>query len=83
MAREKLKKTGRTVRWWVRALLLLITLFLIAVIVTAVIIAQDPNSAANGVNGVFDALDDGAKAVLRAPIDFFSALNTFVERLFN
>lgn len=79
---QKRKRAMRTLRFWVRAVLLVLGLFVVAVVVAAVVIAQDPARAANDVNGVLDALDDGVRAVLYAPIHFFQALLTFVERLF-
>ena len=80
-AEGKPKKIRRRLRFWLRAFAALIVLFLVAVVVAAVVIAQDPNSAARGVNGFLSALDDGAKAVLYAPIAFFQALVSFVDQV--
>lgn len=71
----------KRIRFWLRGLLLLVVLFVVAVVVTAIVIANDPANAAGGINGFLSSIDDGAKAVLRAPIDFFGALLTFVERI--
>ncbi|MCI2423432.1 hypothetical protein MOQ72_39070 [Saccharopolyspora sp. K220] len=69
------------VRLWLHGLVLVLALFVIAVVVSAIFIANDPANAAGGINGFLYALDDGVKAVLRAPIDFFGSLLTFVECL--
>lgn len=68
-------------RRWLRGLVVILTLFVIAVLVSAIVIANDPSNAAGGINSVLYSLDDGAKSVLRAPINFFGSLLTFVERL--
>ncbi|CAM03315.1 hypothetical protein A8924_4433 [Saccharopolyspora erythraea NRRL 2338] len=77
------RKVRRRLRFWLRLLGALIALFVIAVVVSAVVIAQDPSRAASGVNGFLSALDDGAKAVLSAPIAFFQALVSFVDQVLN
>jgi hypothetical protein len=68
-------------RLWLRGLVLVFALFVLAVVVSAIFIANDPANVASGINGFLYSLDDGVKAVLRAPINFFSSLLTFVERL--
>ena len=68
-------------RNWLRGLVLALILFVIAVAVSAIFIANDPANAAGGINGFLYSLDDGAKSMLRAPINFFGSLLTFVERL--
>lgn len=78
---KKAPKAVRTIRFWIRALLLVVVVFVIAVVVAAAVIAQDPNNAANGVNGFFGALAAGTRAVLHAPIAFFGALLHFVDNL--
>lgn len=77
------KKLRRRLRFWLRAVGLVITLFLLSVVVAAVVIAQDPARAASGVNEVLHSLDDGAKAVLYAPSAFFQSLATFVDQVLN
>ncbi|MGP4017838.1 hypothetical protein [Saccharopolyspora sp. 5N708] len=77
------KKLVKRLRFWLRVVGLVFAAFLVAVVVVAVFIAQDPSRAANGVNGVLSALDDGAKAVVHAPIAFFQALLSFVDQVLN
>lgn len=77
------KKWGRRLRFWGRAIGVVIVLFLLAVVVVAAVIAQDPNAAASGVNGFLASLDDGAKAVVHAPISFFQALASFLDQVLN
>lgn len=54
-----------------------------AVIVLLALIARDPTGTAQGVSHWWGQLGDIARAILRAPLDFFHALLTFVEDLFH
>jgi hypothetical protein len=62
---------------------LVIAAVVVAVIVLLALIARDPTGTAEGVSHWWGQVGDIARAILRAPLDFFRALLTFVEGLFH
>lgn len=68
--RKRLRNTGCLIG-------LVVLLVLLGLIVLLATIAQDPTGAATGVNHWWGQIGDGARAVLRAPIDFFGSLLEF------
>ncbi len=82
-ARPKRNPVRKRVRNWGCLTVLGVVIALAAIIVLLAVIAHDPTGAAGGVSHLWGRLGDAARAIVRAPLDFFGALKTFVEKLFH
>lgn len=80
---RKRNPVRKRVRNWGCLTALVVVIVLAAIIVLLALIARDPAGAAGGVGHLWGRLGDAARAILRAPLDFFGALMTFVEMLFH
>lgn len=83
VAGSKRTPLRKRLRNWGCLTALIVVVAVAAIIVLLALIARDPTGAAGGVSYFWGHLGDAARAILRAPLNFFHALLTFVEDLFH
>jgi hypothetical protein len=83
LARSRRGRLRKLVRRGGCLTILVIVVVIIAAIVLLSLIARDPSGAAGGISHWWGQIGDGARGVLRAPMNFVRSLQTFVENLFH